>query len=239
MMGRKWVGSWAVWIVTDVLLVGLYASQGLLPDRGALRAVHRAVRAGRAALATRADRAGRAARRRWPSDDARPRDRQVLPAARRAPRARASGPRPVRPGDRAGAGLLAGEPPARAARVVAARGAARCARRRRRSTTTPSTTPARTPGTRTRRRDPRAPRRAGRRGLHLRRLRRRAGAPVGRDLGAGRPGPSRNARSRAAPCAPTRALLVGAAGRGPRLVRAPGRGARRGVDRAPRRWPRP
>jgi nicotinamide mononucleotide transporter len=29
MMGRKWVGSWVVWIVTDVLLVGLYASQGL------------------------------------------------------------------------------------------------------------------------------------------------------------------------------------------------------------------
>ncbi|WP_315098154.1 nicotinamide riboside transporter PnuC [uncultured Cellulomonas sp.] len=29
MMGRKWLGSWAVWIVTDVLLVGLYASQGL------------------------------------------------------------------------------------------------------------------------------------------------------------------------------------------------------------------
>ncbi|KQY44600.1 nicotinamide riboside transporter PnuC [Cellulomonas sp. Root137] len=29
MLGRKWVGSWAVWIVTDVLLVGLYASQGL------------------------------------------------------------------------------------------------------------------------------------------------------------------------------------------------------------------
>lgn len=29
MMGRKWLGSWAVWIVTDVLLVGLYASLGL------------------------------------------------------------------------------------------------------------------------------------------------------------------------------------------------------------------
>ncbi|WP_421733220.1 nicotinamide riboside transporter PnuC [Cellulomonas sp.] len=29
MMGRKWFGSWAVWIVTDILLVGLYASQGL------------------------------------------------------------------------------------------------------------------------------------------------------------------------------------------------------------------
>lgn len=29
MMGRKWLGSWAVWIVTDVLLVGLYLSQGL------------------------------------------------------------------------------------------------------------------------------------------------------------------------------------------------------------------
>ena len=29
MLGRKWLGSWAVWIVTDVLLVGLYASQGL------------------------------------------------------------------------------------------------------------------------------------------------------------------------------------------------------------------
>jgi len=29
MLGRKWVGSWWVWIVTDVMLVGLYASQGL------------------------------------------------------------------------------------------------------------------------------------------------------------------------------------------------------------------
>ena len=29
MMGRKWLGSWAVWIVTDVLLVALYASLGL------------------------------------------------------------------------------------------------------------------------------------------------------------------------------------------------------------------
>ncbi|AEE45609.1 nicotinamide riboside transporter PnuC [Cellulomonas fimi] len=30
MLGRKWVGSWAVWIATDVVLVGLYASQGLV-----------------------------------------------------------------------------------------------------------------------------------------------------------------------------------------------------------------
>ena len=29
MLGRKWLGSWAVWIATDVVLVGLYASQGL------------------------------------------------------------------------------------------------------------------------------------------------------------------------------------------------------------------
>lgn len=29
MLGRKWVGSWAVWILTDVLLVGLYLSLGL------------------------------------------------------------------------------------------------------------------------------------------------------------------------------------------------------------------
>lgn len=29
MLGRKWLGSWAVWIVTDVLLVALYASLGL------------------------------------------------------------------------------------------------------------------------------------------------------------------------------------------------------------------
>ncbi|MFC8190421.1 nicotinamide riboside transporter PnuC [Cellulomonas sp. NPDC057328] len=29
MLGRKWVGSWAVWIVTDVLLIGLYLSLGL------------------------------------------------------------------------------------------------------------------------------------------------------------------------------------------------------------------
>lgn len=29
MLGRKWLGNWAVWIVTDVLLVGLYLSQGL------------------------------------------------------------------------------------------------------------------------------------------------------------------------------------------------------------------
>ncbi|MEK8227592.1 nicotinamide mononucleotide transporter family protein [Oerskovia sp. M15] len=29
MLGRKWVGNWWVWIVTDVMLVGLYASQGL------------------------------------------------------------------------------------------------------------------------------------------------------------------------------------------------------------------
>lgn len=30
MLGRKWLGSWAVWIATDVVLVGLYASQGLV-----------------------------------------------------------------------------------------------------------------------------------------------------------------------------------------------------------------
>ena len=30
MLGRKWLGSWAVWIGTDVVLVGLYASQGLV-----------------------------------------------------------------------------------------------------------------------------------------------------------------------------------------------------------------
>lgn len=30
MLDRKWIGSWAVWIVTDVLLVGLFASQGLV-----------------------------------------------------------------------------------------------------------------------------------------------------------------------------------------------------------------
>ncbi|WP_081844652.1 nicotinamide riboside transporter PnuC [Cellulomonas sp. URHE0023] len=29
MLNRKWLGTWAVWIVTDVLLVGLYLSQGL------------------------------------------------------------------------------------------------------------------------------------------------------------------------------------------------------------------
>lgn len=29
MLGRKWIGSWAVWIVTDVLLVALYVSLGL------------------------------------------------------------------------------------------------------------------------------------------------------------------------------------------------------------------
>lgn len=29
MLGRKWLGSWAVWVVTDVLLVVLYASQQL------------------------------------------------------------------------------------------------------------------------------------------------------------------------------------------------------------------
>ncbi|MBF0686703.1 MAG: nicotinamide mononucleotide transporter [Cellulomonas sp.] len=29
MLGRKWLGSWAVWIVTDVLLVVLYVSLGL------------------------------------------------------------------------------------------------------------------------------------------------------------------------------------------------------------------
>lgn len=29
MLGRKWIGSWAVWIVTDVLLVVLYTSVGL------------------------------------------------------------------------------------------------------------------------------------------------------------------------------------------------------------------
>ncbi|WP_136520454.1 MULTISPECIES: nicotinamide riboside transporter PnuC [Cellulomonas] len=29
MLGRKWVGSWAVWIVTDVLLIGLYLDRGL------------------------------------------------------------------------------------------------------------------------------------------------------------------------------------------------------------------
>ena len=29
MMGRKWLGSWAVWIVADVIFVGLYVSQGL------------------------------------------------------------------------------------------------------------------------------------------------------------------------------------------------------------------
>lgn len=29
MLGRKWLGNWAVWIATDVLLVGLYVSQGL------------------------------------------------------------------------------------------------------------------------------------------------------------------------------------------------------------------
>ena len=29
MMGRKWLGNWAVWIVADVVFVGLYASQGL------------------------------------------------------------------------------------------------------------------------------------------------------------------------------------------------------------------
>jgi nicotinamide mononucleotide transporter len=29
MMGRKWLGSWAFWIVADVLFVALYASQGL------------------------------------------------------------------------------------------------------------------------------------------------------------------------------------------------------------------
>lgn len=29
MMGRKWLGSWAVWIVTDVLLVALYLSVDL------------------------------------------------------------------------------------------------------------------------------------------------------------------------------------------------------------------
>ncbi|GEL99092.1 nicotinamide riboside transporter PnuC [Cellulomonas terrae] len=29
MLGRKWLESWAVWIGTDIVLVGLYASQGL------------------------------------------------------------------------------------------------------------------------------------------------------------------------------------------------------------------
>lgn len=34
MLGRKWVGSWAVWIVTDVLLVALYVSVGLYLTAG-------------------------------------------------------------------------------------------------------------------------------------------------------------------------------------------------------------
>lgn len=29
MLGRKWIGNWWVWLATDVVLVGLYASQGL------------------------------------------------------------------------------------------------------------------------------------------------------------------------------------------------------------------
>lgn len=29
MLGRKWLGNWAVWIATDIVLVGLYATQGL------------------------------------------------------------------------------------------------------------------------------------------------------------------------------------------------------------------
>ena len=29
MLNRKWRGTWLVWIVTDVALVGLYASLGL------------------------------------------------------------------------------------------------------------------------------------------------------------------------------------------------------------------
>ncbi|CAM3265428.1 nicotinamide riboside transporter PnuC [Occultella aeris] len=29
MLGRKWLGNWTVWLVTDVVLIGLYASQGL------------------------------------------------------------------------------------------------------------------------------------------------------------------------------------------------------------------
>lgn len=29
MLGRKWIGSWAVWVATDVLYVGLYAVKGL------------------------------------------------------------------------------------------------------------------------------------------------------------------------------------------------------------------
>jgi nicotinamide mononucleotide transporter len=29
MLGRKWIGNWWVWIATDVVLVALYASQGL------------------------------------------------------------------------------------------------------------------------------------------------------------------------------------------------------------------
>ncbi len=29
MLGRKWLGNWTVWLVTDVILIGLYASQGL------------------------------------------------------------------------------------------------------------------------------------------------------------------------------------------------------------------
>lgn len=34
MLGRKWLGSWAVWIVTDILLVGLYVSLGLYLTAG-------------------------------------------------------------------------------------------------------------------------------------------------------------------------------------------------------------
>lgn len=34
MLGRKWLGSWAVWIVTDVLLVALYVSLGLYLTAG-------------------------------------------------------------------------------------------------------------------------------------------------------------------------------------------------------------
>ncbi|TDE88885.1 nicotinamide riboside transporter PnuC [Occultella glacieicola] len=29
MLGRKWLGNWFVWAATDVVLIGLYASQGL------------------------------------------------------------------------------------------------------------------------------------------------------------------------------------------------------------------
>ena len=226
---RRLVESWWLWIAVDVVYVPLYGYKDLW-----LTAVLYVAFLGLCVLGLRAWRQALAGAPPRCRRDARPRRRQVLPAARRTPPPHRHRRPRLRPGHRRRRAVQrrvdpARDPPragcARCTRPARTCGSPACTATCRSTTTTP------TSGRRTTRSSAAPSARDGRRRLLLRGVRRRARPPLRRPARGGRPGPARCAGVRDRGPRGSRGQLGVPGPAGARLAGPPGGRRRRRVDR--------